>query len=76
MAATILGYTKITWDNKSGKEKQPSTADKEWDELTDQEREAAEVLGYTRKMWENEEDPAAMEKEWEELTSCGDDHHL
>ena len=71
MAAAILGYTKLSWDNASGREKQPSSADKGWDELTDKEREAAEVLGYTRSMWENEEEPAAMEKEWDELTSDG-----
>ena len=70
-AVIALGYTKLSWENKSGKEKQPSSADKGWDELTDREKAAAARLGYTGKMWDNEEVPPAMEKEWDELTSGG-----
>ena len=73
-AAIALGYTKISWENKIGIRKQPSSADKDWDELTDRELEAAERLGYTRKMWEKDKEPAAMKKGWDELTSCGDGH--
>ena len=72
-AATILGFTQASWDNESGNEEQPSSADKGWDELTEREKAAALVLGYTRRMWESgTTQPASMEKDWAELTSCGD----
>ena len=76
-AATALGYTQVLWDNASGKEKQPASADKAWAELTPKERAAATVLGYTAKSWDNESgaepQPASADKYWAELTSCGED---
>ena len=77
-AAKVLGYTQVSWDNISGEEKQPSSTEKYWDELTEQERAAAITLGYTRPMWDKDKKlPPAMEKHWAELTtSCGDVHHL
>ena len=50
-AATMLGYTRVSWDNKSGNEAQPTSASKKWNELTTQERSAATVLGYTQVTW-------------------------
>ena len=52
VAAGILGYTQVSWDNESGKEQQPSSAKKRWTQLTFQERAAAAVLGYTGSMWD------------------------
>ena len=74
-AAAVLGYTRFSWDNFSGKEPQPSSADKYWSGLTDKEKAAARVLGYTGKIWDNESgvepQPASVDKHWAELTSCG-----
>jgi len=76
VAAGILGYTQVSWDNESGKEQQPVSADKPWAALTQHERSAAMVLGYTRAMWDNksgsESQPASADKHWAELTACGD----
>ena len=76
VAAGILGYTQVSWDNKSGKEQQPVSADKAWAALTQHERSAAMVLGYTRATWDNksgsESQPASADKHWAELTACGD----
>ena len=76
VAAGILGYTQVSWDNQSGKEKQPASADKHWAALTQHERLAAMVLGYTRATWDNESgsesQPLSADKHWAELTACGD----
>ena len=73
-AARILGYTQVSWDNKSGKEKQPDSMEKYWDELADTEKQAATVLGYNANMWDKGKKlPPAMKKHWADLTSsCGD----
>ena len=74
-AAAGLGYTPFSWDNFSGKEPQPPSADKYWSELTEKEKAAARVLGYTGKIWDNESgfeaQPTSPDKHWLELTSCG-----
>lgn len=75
-AATLLGYTQVSWDNLSGEEKQPDSMDMDWEELSERERTALDVLGYTRKKWEDEEEPASMTKGWANLTSSGDTHPL
>ena len=70
----MLGYTQVLWDNKSGKEKKPASADKYWSKLTDQEKAAAVVLGYTGSSWDKggkKYQPASASKYWTELTSCG-----
>ena len=70
-----MGYTQVSWDNKSGKEEQPSSMEKDWDELAYREKLAAIVLGYNRKMWNRGKKlPPAMEKHWAELSTCGDVH--
>ena len=75
-AAAVLGYTRVSWDNFSGKEPQPASADKRWAQLTDKEKAAARVLGYTGKIWDNESgvepQPVSVNKYWPELTSCGE----
>ena len=51
-AARVLGFTSVTWDNLSGSEQQPTTIEKSWVDLTDDERAAAMVLGFTRPVWD------------------------
>ena len=71
-----MGYTQKIWDNQSGKETYPASANKYWAELTDSERAAAAVMGYNGENWNNdsgnEKKPASAGKSWSELTSCGE----
>ena len=75
-AAQVLGYTQVAWDNASGKERQPASADKYWANLTDSEKAAAVVLGYNGTIWDDESgsepQPVSAIKYWDELTSCGE----
>ena len=74
-AAVVLGYTQASWDNKSGRELQPSSSQKYWTQLTIQERAAASALGYTQCKWDKggeENKPASGNKSWAELTACGE----
>ena len=68
-----MGYTQQSWDDESGKEKQPASAKKYWAKLTDAEKAAAMVLGYTERIWDKggkKDQPASADKYWAELTSC------
>ena len=73
VAAEVLGYTQVSWENLSGNEPQPSSHKKSWSELTHSERVAAVLLGYTGKVWDNESgselQPASAYKSWAELKS-------
>lgn len=73
----MLGYTKDSWDNLSGKEKQPSSSLKYWAKFTDNEKAGAAILGYTDKSWDNlsgkEAQPALAIKRWGRLRKCGKD---
>ena len=42
--------------------------DYDWKELPKLVREAATVLGYTRKHWERDKEPEVCQKDWKELT--------
>ena len=70
-AAKTLGYTQVTWDDASGQETEPSSADKAWDELTTEEKSAAVRLGFMGKTWDNEsgkeKQPASENKHWSDL---------
>ena len=76
-AAGVLGYTKKSWDNKSGKETLPATSEKKWSQLTDAEKDAAKVLGFNKISWDNksgmEKQPASTDKKWSKLSSSGED---
>ena len=76
VAAEVLGYTQVSWENLSGNEPQPSSHTKYWSELRHSERVAAVVLGYTGKVWDNESGseprPASVDKQWSELSPCAD----
>ena len=63
----MLGFTSVTWDNLSGTEQQPATIDKAWIDLTDDEKAAAMILGFTRLVWDTPV-PAAAEKYWASLS--------
>eukprot|EP00546_Thalassionema_frauenfeldii_P015745 CAMPEP_0178912966 /NCGR_PEP_ID=MMETSP0786-20121207/10572_1 /TAXON_ID=186022 /ORGANISM="Thalassionema frauenfeldii, Strain CCMP 1798" /LENGTH=67 /DNA_ID=CAMNT_0020585639 /DNA_START=58 /DNA_END=261 /DNA_ORIENTATION=+ len=42
--------------------------DFDWEELPDEAKEAAEALGYTEDMWDEDEEPDEVDKYWKELT--------
>ena len=74
-AAVTLGYTRLSWDNVSGKEEQPDSAAKAWADLTREEQAAAVALGYMETIWDNksgkEKEPDSAAKFFAELTTCG-----
>ena len=43
--------------------------DHAWNELPNHVRKAAKVLGYTRTMWNNDEDSKIWKKDWRQLTT-------
>jgi hypothetical protein len=82
-AAMKLCYTQELWDgndciNVSNKGTEQPTdrqtpvldqyEDSDWKELPDWVREAAEGIGYTKKLWNKDKEPGVCEKDWEELT--------
>ena len=71
----MLGHTQTSWDNKSGREQQPSSSEKYWTQLTTREKAAASALGYTQWKWDKggkKDEPASANKYWAELTACGE----
>jgi len=69
-AARVLGFTRTSWDNVSGQEKQPLSTFKKWAQLTVRERVAANVLGYSEDTWnrvDKQEQPVWMTKRWDDL---------
>ena len=75
VAAKALGYSQLSWDDKSGNETKPASDNKDWSELSHDERVAAMTLGFTGKTWDNEsgkeKQPASEYKTWAELNVCG-----
>ena len=67
-----LGYTKLTWDNDSGFEQKPWSFIKLWSSLTKNEKDAAKVLGFTKKSWEKKRKSRIFQKKWDDMTSCSD----
>ena len=45
-AATELGYTQEMWDSESSGKKKLAIEDKDWDELSQKERDLLKILGY------------------------------
>ena len=69
----ILGYTQVSWDNESGEEQQPPVHFLSWAVLTEEEKAAGTLLGYTATNWGNPSlSPPVVGKSWSELTSCAD----
>ena len=70
----MLGYNQVTWDNDSGRERQPWSSEKSWAALSNNEKKATVLLGYSQKSWDNESgnepQPASEDKSWAELTLC------
>ena len=49
--------------------KLPKYSEFEWDELPDEAREAASVLGYTKKLWDKKRTPELIQDcDWKDLT--------
>jgi len=42
----------------------------DWNDLPDYIQDAAAVLGYNKRIWENEEQPESDSKDWDELTNA------
>eukprot|EP00547_Thalassionema_nitzschioides_P002411 CAMPEP_0194200754 /NCGR_PEP_ID=MMETSP0156-20130528/1227_1 /TAXON_ID=33649 /ORGANISM="Thalassionema nitzschioides, Strain L26-B" /LENGTH=67 /DNA_ID=CAMNT_0038925801 /DNA_START=627 /DNA_END=830 /DNA_ORIENTATION=+ len=42
--------------------------DYDWEELPDDVKEAAEKLGFTEEMWDDDDEPDETDKYWKELT--------
>ena len=40
-----------------------------WDDLPDDAKLAAEMIGYNEQLWDNDEESPVMQKKWEELTT-------
>lgn len=49
---SALGWNQNRWDNNDA----PSSTDKEWHELSQQEQYAARGLGFTEQLWNATED--------------------
>ena len=77
--ARALGYTQVSWNNLSGRVRQPLSSLKSWKALTANEKVGAKLLGYKRQSWDNESgdqpQPASTNKFWHELTACGEGEH-
>ena len=71
-AATLLGWTEVSWDSATGTARQPAVMDKDWTELSTKEQAAARALGFTQTTWDNasgeEPEPAVRDKDWSELS--------
>jgi signal recognition particle subunit SEC65 len=44
--------------------------DFDWDELPDDIKKAARVLGFTAKIWDTNKEPKSSDKDWKELTAA------
>ena len=49
-SAKKLGYTKKMWNG----DKEPEVSDEYWDDLDEEQRQAATVLGYDKDTWDKE----------------------
>ena len=71
-AATVLGYTQLSWDNLNDTERQPWQSRMPWASLNSLEQQSAQILGYTQLMWDDRtSQPASFYKKWSQLTACG-----
>ena len=43
--------------------------DYDWKELPDDAKDAAKVLGYNKKMWNNNREPECCDEYWDDLTN-------
>mmetsp|Transcript_26843 Transcript_26843/g.62752 ORF Transcript_26843/g.62752 Transcript_26843/m.62752 type:complete len:96 (-) Transcript_26843:205-492(-) len=42
--------------------------DYDWDELPKDIQELCAILGYTKKLWDKDKEPEAMDEDWADLT--------
>lgn len=79
-AAATLGYTQESWDDSSGGDTKASSGgikpesmkrdgptDADWDDLTEEQRKAAQTLGYNKKKWDKGKKVPADDEDWAEL---------
>ena len=46
----------------------PTYDDLDWEELPDNAKEAATLLGYTPDMWDDDDEPDVCDEYWKDLT--------
>ena len=64
-AARILGFDYESWS--SSQVQQPASTEKTWVEMTDEEKVALQILGYSASSWDNRE-PHSSYQMWGDLT--------
>ena len=80
-SAKRLGYTKQLWDDEDNSSSESSSKeeddqplvldryeDSDWKDLPQWVREAAEGIGYTKKLWNKDKEPEICRKDWKDLT--------
>lgn len=67
MYARRVGIDPKSDDGDGGAE--VAVYDRDWGALTDEQREAATTLGYTKKKWNDDADTPVSEKDWSDLTA-------
>ena len=74
-AASLLGYTRKTWDcedNTEDRDDSSSSSEssdgESWKNLSKEAQSAAKTLGYTQAIWDNDGSPPTEEKDWDELS--------
>ena len=69
-AAKVLGYDEMHW-NFGSKEVTPEDYDDMyWHQLPGHIRKAYRVLGFTKKLWNDDGAPPSFDKDWYELTEA------
>ena len=64
-AAIVLGYDGASWN--STEVEQPASTNKNWDDMTEEEQAALQILGYSQHGWDTR-DPHSNNQYWGDLT--------
>ena len=54
----MLGYNREMWDA----DQEPASSNKDWDELSPEEQEAARRMGFNRRKWDNDQSGVTEEE--------------
>lgn len=71
-AAAVLGFNRKKWDMDSSTGSETGGKgydDMDWSDLPQNVKKAAQTMGYTESMWNNDQDCPLEDKKWRELTS-------